>query len=102
SSARCAEDLDRENERVAEPDSSAGLTVGVAIRRDHYYGDCGPDLCPAMASGRPGTTPVSGKSNRRTWVVAAVEHGPVTSVDSHVADRDPGRAGTIGPSPACR
>src|ERR1700723_3676602 len=90
-SARGAEDLDREDQRVAFLDPCLGLTVGVAIGRGHCDTDGGLDLlsCDGLLKARDDS--VEREVNRGAPLVGAVEHTAVASVDAHVADRNFGR-----------
>src|ERR1700758_488848 len=85
-SARGAQDLDSEDQRVALLDPGLGLTVGVTILRGHRDTDGRPDLLPGDRLLKTRHDSVEREVNRGAAFVSAVEHTAVTSVDAHVAD----------------
>ena len=90
-SARGAEDLDREDQSVTLLDPGPGLTLGVAIRRRHRDTDSGPDL---LSGDRLLKTRHDAVERELSWAatfVSTVEYPAVTSVDTHIADGDRGR-----------
>src|ERR1700684_2877345 len=89
-SASGAEDLDREDQAVALLDSGLGLTVGIAIRGGHRDADGGTDLLSGDRLLKARHDSVKRELGWGAAFVGAVEHFAVTSVDTHVADRDGG------------
>src|SRR6202022_511636 len=82
-SARGAKDFDSENQRVAFLDPSAGLTVGVAIRRRHCDTDGGPDLLSGDRLLKARHDSVEPELSWAAAFVGAVEHTAVTDIDAH-------------------